>query len=104
MNLGSIYENAIAQELKTHGFKPYYYTSRKIGELDFMVEHKDGSISAFEVKSGSNYRTHAALNNALAVENFDIKDAYVLAETNVEQDERILYLPIYMTSLFHQNE
>ncbi len=35
INFGSVYENAVAQELKAHGFKLYYFNSKKQGELDF---------------------------------------------------------------------
>lgn len=34
INYGSIYENAVAQELIAHGFLPYYYNNKKSGELD----------------------------------------------------------------------
>ena len=40
INFGSIYENVIAQELRAHGFDLYYYNSKKMGELDFLVEKK----------------------------------------------------------------
>lgn len=32
------FENAVAQELVAHGMIPYYYNSKKRGELDFLVE------------------------------------------------------------------
>ena len=35
INFGSIYENAVAQELYAHGFELYYFNSKKQGELDF---------------------------------------------------------------------
>ena len=41
INFGSVYENVIAQELRTHGFDLYYYNSKKMGELDFLVEYKE---------------------------------------------------------------
>jgi len=36
-----------------------------------------------EAKSGSEYKTHVALNNALSVKEDDISEAYVLADNNV---------------------
>ena len=39
INFGSIYENAVAQELVAHGFEPYYYNSKKRGEIDFVIEN-----------------------------------------------------------------
>lgn len=104
MNLGGIYENAVAQELSAKGFGLSYFNARKIGELDFVLEDAEGAVAAFEVKSGSEYRTHAALDNALAVPNWSISAAYVLAETNVERVGPIVYLPIYMVCLFSRDE
>jgi predicted AAA+ superfamily ATPase len=101
MNLGGVYENFAAQEFTAHGFGLRYYSGKRTGEIDFVLERKDGNILAMELKSGSGYRTHAALTNALEVPEFDIAEAYVLAETNVEQSGGILYLPVYFASLFH---
>ncbi|MCL2403552.1 MAG: AAA family ATPase [Coriobacteriia bacterium] len=98
VNLGGIYENFVMQELLTHGFAPRYYSKRKIGEIDFVVEGKDGSITALEVKSGREYKSHAALNNALAVKEYDIAQAYVFAETNIERAQRVTYFPVYLVA------
>ena len=38
INFGSVYENAVAQELVAHGIDPYYYNNKKRGELDFVIE------------------------------------------------------------------
>jgi len=98
-HLGGIYENFVAQELVAKGFDLRYYTGKKVGELDFVVEQKDGAIIAIEVKSGAGYKTHAALNNALAMKEFDISEAFVLAETNIWRTESVTYLPVYLVSL-----
>ncbi|MEG0703506.1 MAG: DUF4143 domain-containing protein [Christensenella sp.] len=37
INFGAIYENVVAQELRAHGFKGYYFKNRKLGELDFVM-------------------------------------------------------------------
>jgi predicted AAA+ superfamily ATPase len=96
--MGGTYENFAAQELAAHGYDLRYYASKRIGELDFVIEGKDNQIAALEIKSGKAYKTHAALSNALAVPNYDITSAYVFAETNVEQRGEVLYLPIYLLS------
>ncbi|MBQ9003094.1 MAG: AAA family ATPase [Eggerthellaceae bacterium] len=93
--LGGVYENFVAQELSARGFPLSYFTKKGIGELDIVTERGDGAVIAFEVKSGRGYRTHAALDNALAVGGYQIDEAYVLAECNVEGDGDVLYLPIY---------
>ena len=95
INNGALYENVVAQELKAHGFKLYYYNSKKYGELDFVIEYK-GKILPIEVKSGKSYQRHSALNNIMEVPNYNIDEAYVLSNFNVEVKENITYYPIYM--------
>lgn len=96
MNMGGVYEAAVAQELTARGFALRYFTSKKVGELDYVLEHSDGRVSAVEVKSGSGYLTHAALDNALGTEGYTIDEAYVFAETNVRREGRILYAPVFL--------
>lgn len=96
LNLGAIYENVVAQELKAHGFDTYYYRSKKLGELDFVVE-KGGSILPIEVKSGKTYKKHSALSSVMAVQNYNFEKAYVLSNYNANKENEIYYLPIYMT-------
>ena len=49
INNGALYENVVAQELKAHGFKLYYYNSKRFGELDFVIEY-NGRVLPIEVK------------------------------------------------------
>ena len=95
INNGALYENAVAQELKAHGFKLYYYNSKKFGELDFVIEYK-GKVLPIEVKSGKNYQRHSALSNILEISNYSIEEAYVFSNYNVEVKENLIYYPIYM--------
>jgi len=96
INYGSIFENVVAQELVAHGFRElYYFNSKKQGELDFLIEYK-GNILPIEVKSGKDYKKHSALNNVLSNAEYDIPQAIVLCNENVNQEEKVLYLPIYM--------
>ena len=95
INFGSIYENAVAQELKAHGFELYYFNSKKQGELDFLIE-LDGEVVPIEVKSGKDFARHAALSNVMANREYDIQTAYVLHNGNVTVQDRIVYLPVYM--------
>lgn len=103
INFGAIYENAVAKELKAHGFDLYYFKSKKQGELDFIVE-KDGEVLPIEVKSGKDYKKHAALSNIMANEEYKIPVAYVFYNGNVEKTEKIVYLPIYMLMFLYQEE
>ena len=102
INYGAIYENAVAQELKAHGFKLYYFMSRKTGELDFVIEY-NGKIMPIEVKSGKGYNRHSALNNVLNIENYSINEAFVLSNFNVSVVDKIIYYPIYML-MFIKND
>lgn len=95
INFGSIYENAVAQELNAHGFKLYYYNNKRQGELDFLVE-RDGEVLPLEVKSGKDYERHKALSNVMNSTTYHIPQAYVLCNNNVKQVGKIAYLPIYM--------
>ena len=38
INLGSLYESAVAQELKAHYNKLFYYDNKQKGEVDFLVD------------------------------------------------------------------
>ena len=72
-----------------------------MGEVDFVVEN-DMDILPIEVKSGKNYKNHAALNHMM--ENYNLKRAFVLSPYNLETTEKIIYLPIYMTGLLCEKQ
>ena len=95
LNIGAVYENMVAQELLAKGFSPYYYHSKKRGELDLVVE-RDGGVAPIEVKSGKDYKRHNALSNVLADASYQIDEAFVLNTENLERVGRITYLPSYM--------
>lgn len=95
-NVGSIFENSIAQELVAAGFTPYYYLTKKMGEVDFLVEGDKG-VAAIEVKSGNDYSTHASLSKIVAAPGYDISTAIVLCRSNFEVRDGILYAPWYAT-------
>lgn len=103
INNGALYENVVAQELKARGFKLYYYNSKRLGELDFVIEYK-GRVQPIEVKSGKSYNRHSALNNVLQVPNYSIQEAFILSNYNVEVDENRIYYPIYMIMFIEDEE
>lgn len=95
INFGSVYENAVAQELWAHGFRLYYYNNKRQGELDFVIE-QNGEVLPIEVKSGKDYERHKALTNVVNSTTYKISKAYVLCNDNVKKVGKITYLPIYM--------
>ncbi|MDY6002950.1 MAG: AAA family ATPase, partial [Bacilli bacterium] len=102
INFGSIYENAIAEELVSKGFDLYYYKNNKVGEIDFLIENK-GVVIPLEIKSGKNYKRHNALDNLL-VDSVDIPKAYIFSNNNIEVDGNKVYLPIYMIMFFEKDQ
>lgn len=96
-NYGSIYENAVAQELRAQGFAPRYYFSTKRGEVDFVVEDSARGIAVpVEVKSGKDYRRHSALSNVLAAGEVATW-ACVLCDGNATFSEGRAYIPVYLS-------
>lgn len=100
INFGSIYENAIAQELASKGFDLYYFKSNKFGEIDFLIEN-NGVVTPLEIKSGKSYKKHNALDNLLSSD-YNIPKAYVLSNNNIEVNKNKIYLPIYMIMFFEK--
>jgi predicted AAA+ superfamily ATPase len=97
INLGAVYENIVAQELRAHDNSLFYYDNRQKGEVDFMIDdYSKLSILPIEVKSGKDYTIHSALNNLLAVEDYHIHSGLVLSNNReVYAKDKIIYMPIY---------
>ena len=97
INLGSVYESVVAQELKSHGYKLFYYDNRNKGEVDFIIDdYSNMSVLPIEVKSGRDYSIHSALNNFVSIDEYNVKSAFVLSnEREIKQKDKIVYLPIY---------
>lgn len=102
INAGGIFENAVVQELRSKGFSLYYYNSNKLGELDFVIEY-NGTVLPIEVKSGKDYTVHSALDNCIGNSQYEMKEAFVLADCNVIKKEKVTYLPIYMTMFIEKD-
>ena len=103
INYGSIYENVVAQELLAHGFSEiYYYNSKKMGEVDFVIEHNSEAFP-IEVKSGKDYDRHRALNNILDCGEYSIPEAVVLCNDNYTRRGKVTYAPIYMVMFIHKD-
>lgn len=104
INLGTVYESVVAQELAAHGFKLHYYDNKKKGEVDFLVDDYDGlTVLPIEIKSGKDYTEHSALTNFLKTPEYGINRAIVFSnEREIFMKKGITYLPIYY-SMFLEN-
>lgn len=105
INLGSLYENVVAQELTAHGYRLFYYDNRSRGEVDYLIDDYDNlSAVPIEVKSGRDFTVHSALNTFVTNEDYHVKKAYVLSnERCITQKGKITYLPIYDVMFFHSS-
>ena len=105
INLGTVYESVVAQELAAHSFKLHYYDNKKKGEVDFLVDDYDGlTVLPLEIKSGKDYTEHSALTNFLETPDYGINRAIVFSnEREIFTKKGVTYLPIYYC-MFLQNE
>lgn len=102
INFGSIFENAVAQELAAHGIDAYYYNNKKRGELDFVIE-LNGKVVPIEVKSGKDYEVHRALTNIMDCGEYDIPEAIIFNNDNLHIKGKYIYAPIYMSMFIEKN-
>ena len=98
VNEGALTENFVACALAAKDVALHYYDKKSKLELDFVIPDENG-ITIIEVKSGTEYKKHASLNNALASNAMSIDRCIVLSANNVEVENGIIYLPLYMASL-----
>lgn len=97
INLGTVYESAVAQELAAHGFKLHYYDNKQKGEVDFLVDDYDRlQVLPLEVKSGKDYTEHSALTKFLETPEYGIDRAIVFSnERKVFKKKGSTYMPVY---------
>ena len=106
VNLGSVYETVVAQELKAHGYPLYYYDNKQKGEVDFLIDsYKKQSVLPIEVKSGKDYTVHSALSKFVDTPDYHINEAIVLCnEREIIQKNGITYMPIYYCMFFESDK
>lgn len=104
INLGSVYECAVACQLAANDNNLYYYDNRNKGEVDFLFDdYQNLSVIPLEVKSGKDYKRHTALNRFVNTPDYKIFKSYVLSNNReIETNGDIIYIPIYF-SLFFDN-
>ena len=105
INLGSVYESVVAQELRAHGHKLFYYDNRKQGEVDFLVDnHMVMSVHPIEVKSGKDYTVHSALNNLLKNPDYNVSVGTVISnERMFYQEGKVTYMPVYFVMFINSD-
>lgn len=95
INEGALTENFVANELVKHGHRLHYYDHKSRNELDFLIaDNKE--LTVLEVKSGSSYKSHKALDNALEQNAERISRSIVLSRFALENDQQVEYMPLYM--------
>lgn len=100
INLGSVYECAVACQLAANDNRLFYYDNRQRGEVDFLIDDfNDLTVTPLEVKSGKNYKIHSALSRMAATMDYSIRRGYVLS--NAGEIERKGGCNLYSSVLFH---
>lgn len=99
VNLGYVFENAVAQMLTAKGNNLFYYTmesttSNHLYEIDFLTS-SGNKINPIEVKSG-NYRGHKSLDIFCDKFSNRIKNRYIVHTKDYKWENGINYLPVYM--------
>ena len=100
VNLGSVYENAVAQSLTAAGNSLYYHTWPKEGahrnyEIDFVLS-RGKKVCPIEVKS-SRYKTHASLDAFAGKYSDRIGDQYLVYTKDPRRDGAVTCLPTYLS-------
>lgn len=97
VNLGSVYETVVAQELLAHHEKLFYFDRRKLGEVDFLIDDYEKICPLpIEVKSGKDYQNYRAMPKMLEDKNYKMVKGVVLSNNReIFIKNKILHLPIY---------
>ena len=99
VNLGSVYETAAAMELIAHGHELYYFDSKKVGEVDFLINDYDNlSVLPIEIKSGKDTYQFRAIPKLLDCKgNYKLNQGYIFTNQNIcKKDDNLITYPIYM--------
>ena len=96
---GFLFENVVAQELRSNGhslkYNTFYKTnSNKLYSIDFFIEN-NRKFSPIEVKS-SDYKSHSSLDEFYNKYHQYIDKRIIVYSKNYREENGILYLPIYM--------
>ena len=106
VNLGSVYETVVAQELHAHGYSLHYYDNKQKGEVDYLIDdYENLTVLPIEIKSGKDYKIHSALDRFLKTTDYHIRKAVVLSNAReVSEEEGVMYLPIYYCMFYERDK
>ncbi len=99
INLGSVYETACAMELIAHGHKLFYFDSKKVGEVDFLInDYNSLSVIPIEIKSGNDQNNFRALPKLINPDGgYKLSKGYLFGNKNIIMKENnLVTLPVYM--------
>lgn len=102
-DLGTVYENVVAQCLRANGHLLYYYTfkadteGKNNYEIDFLIT-QGTKLQPIEVKS-SGYTAHKSLDKFREKFSSRIGRSILLYPKDLKQEGEVLYLPVYMVTL-----
>ncbi len=101
-DLGYVYENVVAQMLKSLGNELYYHTwptesGKHNYEIDFLLS-RGNKICPIEVKS-SGYKAHASLDDFQRKFSDRILHRYLIYTKDLRKDSDITLVPVFMTML-----
>lgn len=103
INEGMLMENVVAQMLRLHRERLYFYSRSDSAnrenhmEIDFLIT-EGKKIAPVEVKSG-NYRSHSSLDKFRKHFSSVIGNSYILYTKDVMVKDGIIHLPLYMAGL-----
>lgn len=99
INLGAVYETMIAEELKNHGHELYYFNSKKVGEVDYLINNYDSlNILPIEIKSGKDYKNFRALPKLLNNSNYKMQNGLVLSNNREIKIKNKKYICLFILS------
>ncbi len=98
INLGSVYETACAMELSAHGHALYYFGSKKVGEVDFLInDYATLAVLPLEIKSGNDQNNFRAIPKLVAPDGaYKLRRGYIFGNKNMATSKgNLVVLPIY---------
>lgn len=105
-DLGYLYENVVAQMIKSSGRDLYYHTWRKKDsthsyEIDFLITSKN-KVIPIEVKSSST-KNHESIDRFENKYSSQVGDRYLLSQKDVGHKGTLIFKPLYMTLFLLRN-